>query len=584
MYVERHPVPDTCDICVVGAGAAGACVAHRLAQERDIRTVVLESGVWRDSADWDAENDNDEVYQRLRSVNRAARPGEESSSVDFKGNGQYENSRIGQTFGVVGGYTVVYAATSWRFRREDFQKRTLYQKRLEALCEEHKWPLPSLLDWPGGDFYRELEPYYCEAERLTGVSGDWDADPATRAPEPGRLFRSRETYLPALPYHRINEMLAQGARKLGYRPFPIPLGISSVENPVNGLRPCVSCNYCSGYPCVWDAKGSVDVAILLPLRRQAERAAQPHLTIHSGVTVCRVLFDDNGRCTGVEYKATKNPTGETRRIRCKAVVLAAGAVLSPRLLLHSERSRRMRYGTQAIGKYLTFHADEKREALFPDVFEADPVMVKKLAVMDHYLPTPAEKFINHCSIQTATKSGPIAFASRRLVNEPVQDAPWGEAFQAGLKDYPRFYEIQTIVEDLPMDTNRVELDEREDAFGVPRPKITHQFHKMDVEAVERTLDHMEEILRAAGGTVVGSRPAAPPRPNGSHLMGTVRMGSDPATSAADPDCRLHGVPNLFVPDGSAFPTSAGLNPGLTVEANALRVADRLLSLYRDGRI
>ena len=551
-------IPEQCDVCVIGSGAGGACVAYSLAHA-GFHTVILEKGIWRDDPRWEAKNDNDELYSRFR---KTPLPGDKDVTlVKFEEDKEYKRLLMGQGYGVVGGPTVFYAATAWRFREQDFMKGTLYGEKLRTICDKEKWPIPDLMDWPGGNFYAVLEKYYGLAERLLGVSGDWDADPTNP-------FRSEATYLPPLPFHRINELLADGARKLGYRPFHIPMGISSIKNAVNGLDPCVSCNYCSGYPCVWNSKNSVDVALLMKVRDHE------NLVVATNVSARRIEHR-NGQCHSVTYSHNDSPQDKPRRLECRIVVLAAGGILSPRLLMLSGLDQT----SHAVGRYLMFHLDEKREAIFPDVFEPGSVMVKKLAVMDRYFPGEDDGFINHCSIQTGSKAGPVAFALRKPV---PGEQPWGAHYLSSLRDYNRYYEVQTMVEDLPQRDNRVELDEgRLDRFGDMCARVTHLYHPMDKAAVDKTLERIEELIRASGGEPVGDRPNKP-KPSGSHLMGTLRMGTSPENSAVDFYCRLHDVKNLFVADGSVFSTSAGLNPALTIQANAFRVADKIINLAKAG--
>jgi choline dehydrogenase-like flavoprotein len=554
----ERPIPEECDVCVIGSGAGGACAAYSLAQA-GFRTVLLEKGIWRDDPRWEANKDNDELYARLR---KTPHPSDQDiTNVKFEGE-DYKPQFMGQGFGVVGGATVFYAATEWRFREQDFKKESLYGDKLRAICNQKKWAMPDIIDWPGGNFYAELEKYYCIAEKLLGVSGDWEADPT-------KPFRSEATYLPPLPFHQINEILSVGAKRLGYHPFHIPMGISSIKYPVNDLEPCVSCNYCSGYPCVWNSKNSVDVALLMKIRNHQ------NLVIATNVSARRIEHE-HGECRAVTYSTNDSPTEKPRRLNSRIIVLAAGGILSPRLLMLSGLDQT----SNAVGRYLMFHLDEKREAIFPDVFEPGSVMVKKLAVMDRYFPSEDDQFINHCSIQTGSKGGPIAFSTRK----PLPDGAWGESYLHSLRDYNRYYEVQAIVEDMPRRDNRVELDAGKlDRFGDKCARVTHEYHPMDKVAVYKTLEHIEELLRSSGGQPVGDRTKAP-KPSGSHLMGTLRMGTSPENSAVDIDCRLHGMKNLFVADGSVFSTSAGLNPALTIQANAFRVADRIIELHKAGKL
>jgi choline dehydrogenase-like flavoprotein len=579
---------ESCDVCVIGSGAGGASVAYALQRAGVGNIVILEQGIWRDSPDWKAEHDNDEVYWSRRRMSRAAEKGEEYTLASFDGGKEFRQHRIGVPYGVVGGLTVVYTCANWRFRREDFLKHSLYGDAFNRMSAGQDWPQASLIDWPGNDFYADLEPYYTKAEQLLGVSGDWDSDPATRNADPARrLYRSDEsTYLPKLPYHRSNELFADAAQALSTHPFPIPMGISSTEYR-NGLKPCVSCNFCSGYPCVWDAKNSVDLVLLKPIRQEGS------IRIVSNVTARVIEHDGNDAVEGVLY--SPNGSKELRRVRARVVVLAAGATASPRLLQWSEHEQGRQkkpavFSNANIGRYLTFHVDAKRGVYLDHDerlrTENMPYLVKKMAVMDEYVPrgADADKYINHASIQSGSKGGPIAFALK--------------AARADWHKYRSQYDLQAIVEDLPVRDNRVELapDDHRDAFGDLRTQVVHKYHPMDVTATLRTMEYIDAIIQKTGGAAMDrslTDAAAQEnfvkalQPNGSHAMGTIRMGADPMVAAADPDGRLWKgedgarVRNLYIADASLFPTSAGLNPGLTVEALAFRVADRLLENHPD---
>jgi len=611
---EEPPLPrkdEVVDVCIIGAGAGGASVAYALQQAHVKNIVVLEKGVWRNpsfnppGADvWDVENDNDELSTFERGFSLPANPGEKDfTRVSFDGGQTFSRLRIGRVLGLVGGYTVVYAGAYWRFRREDFKKKTLYDSNENPLLARRAaaanldvsmvdlldWPmpkpLPSYQGKPPADFYDVLEPYYTIAETVIGASGEWKEDPTTQPSSPGfpheQITRSASyNYLPALPYHEINKLLEAAARECGWTPFHVPLGISSVEKapqwkwkgdglptpggihlgkkrPPNELRPCVSCNYCSGYPCVWHSKNSVDEALLMGI------LTEPNIRIYTGVTVGRISSNTESGLRTVFYAKKEKGKITKHQIKCKAVVLAANAIQSPRILLNSKFDELP--GAGAIGRYLTFHVDDKRGGFFEKMANVDmPVMVKKLAILDHYYPRENENFVNHASIQTGSRSNPIAFARNHGPDQWLR--------------YRKFHEVQTIVEDLPQRTNQVRLDPfHADEFGDPRAEIVHHFHGMDLLATERTLNLIAQLLQKAAAELAPPPKVSDIRPNGSHLMGSLRMGTDPKTSAVDANCVLHGTENVFVADGSVFTSSAGLNPCLTIEANAFRVADYIFN-------
>ena len=606
----ERPVPDDCDVVVVGSGAGGALTAYQLAK-RGLNTVVLEKGVWREEGDpdsaWPWRWDNDEVYSRLRKV---VEPDAESNQFEytltkFANTPGYVPMQVGQGFGVVGGATVFYAACAWRFRERDFTKYTSYNDQLSRVMKAD-YPKVELVDWPtvvdrqSGQlvpFFEAIEPYYGLAEHLVGVSGDstrdW-CDPKNRKAkiadeETGALVN---TYMPPVPFEAINEFIAKAATAAGFTPFPIPLAINSQPNIRKGMRACVSCNFCSGYPCTWRAKNSVDESVL----RYALRRFPDKLSVHTQVTVRRILSAPSqqgklGQVTGLLYsqgrREPNEPAGKVeppRRLRCRVVVLAAGGIMSPRILLLSG------LGGKLVGKNLMFHVDDKREAFFDKFTPSDEGvfrLTKKLAVTDGYYPAPTDPHVNHASIQMGSKGGPAAFATgRKLMGKELLDV---------MPRYSQTFDIQAMVEDLPQESNLVDLDgDHLDPYGDPVARVTHKFHPLDAEARNATFGRIDAIIEKAGGT----KPAAPEnarvsagkmKPAGVHTMGTLRMGTEDAStdnkkSVVDREGRVHGIANLFVADASVFPTSAGVNPALTIQANALRVADNIARLRDQGAI
>ncbi|MBI2943494.1 MAG: GMC family oxidoreductase [Candidatus Wallbacteria bacterium] len=525
------------DVCIVGSGAGGGVLAHALARA-GIRVVVLERGkqAKRD------ETASDELLQVVRRTHQP--PVERDGTVVAETpDAKAPPTRVGQAFYLVGGGTVLYAAASWRLRPDDLRKKTRYGAVAGA----------DLVDWPVT--YEELEPWYTLAEREIGVSGKSGADPT----EPRR---SADHLMPPLPEDPFSARLAAAARKLGLRPFPIPTAISTRNNPETGTYECQYCGWCSGYTCLFYAKNSTDITVL----PKAEKTGLARVV--TGAYATRVELDSRGRAAAVVYRDAA--TGKDVRQPASVVCLAAGGVQTPRLLLLSKSSafpEGLANRSGLVGRYMMFHIEGRRTAVFEEPFAFE--LTKKLGVHDWYFPAKEDGWINHCSIQSGSRRGPLTFALRQ--------PGWGEQYGPALaRDFPRTQQLQAMVEDLPQSANRVELDPgRLDPEGYPLPRITHRYHEMDRRALEATQQKMGRLLEAAGGRVVDEA-LAHTNVSGAytyHLMGTCRMGSDPRNSVVDRDCRTHDVPNLFVVDSSFFPTSGGLNPTLTIQANAYRVAD-----------
>jgi choline dehydrogenase-like flavoprotein len=148
---------------------------------------------------------------------------------------------------------------------------------------------------------------------------------------------------------------------------------------------------------------------------------------------------------------------------------------------------------------------------------------------------------------------------------------WGDDLRGVMLDYNYYSGIGIVGEVMPQRSNEVRLHPTErDQYGLPVPHVLFSYHENDRRLIAHAIRCMERIVTAANGTDIWSADRT------AHLLGTCRMGSDPSDSVVDGDCRAHDVPNLFICDGSVFPTSTAVNPSLTIEALAARTADRII--------
>jgi choline dehydrogenase-like flavoprotein len=199
---------------------------------------------------------------------------------------------------------------------------------------------------------------------------------------------------------------------------------------------------------------------------------------------------------------------------------------------------------------------------------------KQLAILDYYFGDPAGG-------APAGKLGSLQQVMAPLAGAPLRNLPRtgriaGAAARvgAGIVRFPLglMTGLLAIAEDQPRYENRVEIDPRTtDRFGLPQARVVHRYTPRDQQARASLVRRARQILRAAGarGTLKMDVTTF------SHAVGTVRMGTDPRESALDEGCRYRGVDNLYVVDGSFMPTSAGVNPSLTIAANALRVGEQI---------
>lgn len=411
---------------------------------------------------------------------------------------------------VVGGSSVFYGGASMRLRPAD------------------------LADWPIS--YDDLEAHYARAEELLGVHGEAGADPhdpprSTAYPQP-----SIELTAPARRIH-------DAGRRCGYRPFALPMALNFRDE----SRPlCILCNTCDGYPCRIEAKNDLQATVL----RRAQAAG---LQIRAGVTALRV-DRDGSRATGVV--AVDGLSGEHVILESRRIVVAGGALQSPALLLRSGLQEETP-GGRWIGRRLMRHANAVVTGVFRERTNPQGTFHKQLCFTDFY-----EDHRQRHGRATGTIQD-IYTPARQVIEYHAPPglrriAGWLTAFMQNLL---------CIAEDEPQAENRVRLGAA-GAHGMEAPHIDHEYTDADLQRRDHLIGKARQVLREAGAWTTRVYEID----SFSHGVGSVGMAPSPEEGALDPDCRLWGVDNLWVVDGSVFPTSGGVNPSLTIAANALRVA------------
>jgi len=516
----RHYAPDEeVDVVIVGVGSAGGVLLQRLARA-GFRVVGIEAGPF-----WDTERDwvSDEAGSEQLYWNNLRITGGENPLV-------FGENNSGQG---VGGGSVHWAAFAPRFHPSDFTVHT--DTGLGA-------------DWPLS--YWDLKPYYEQIEREMPVSGPpyfpW-GDP------------HGYTYGPH-PTSGAPNTLVEGCTRLGIRVSsggPIAINAGSHAD-----RPhCIYRGFCI-QGCKVGAKASTLVThVPDAIRHGAE--------IRDRCMVARVNLGKDGNVTGVTYVDRDKREVEQK---AKLVIVAGYAIETPRLLLNSacpgfEQGLANSSGT--VGKYLMAQAGNVVMGRFPDLIRMYKGPPANSLTEEFYETDPTRDFVRGFAIQTV---GPlaIAFAKQLMASKGV----WGWGMRREMMDYNHYAAFGLLGEILPWEDNRVTLAEGaedKDQFGLPVAKITFRLHDNDKKLIAFARKKTEEIMWAAGAEEVSQEARY------AHLVGAARMGTDPRTSVVDKFGQSHDIPNLFICDGSVMPTQGAANPGLTIQALAIRTADYLIT-------
>ncbi|HEY0867020.1 MAG TPA: GMC family oxidoreductase [Fimbriimonas sp.] len=423
----------------------------------------------------------------------------------------------------IGGTTVHFTAMKLRLHPDDFKLR-----RDEGIG----------VDWPFD--YEDLEPYYDKAEDFVGVSGPRDT------PWPG----NRRSYPQGeLPLNAGDEAIAEGFDKLGIQWRMTPHAVLTAEK--EGRSPCMFYGFCV-QGCKSDAKGSALVTWV-------PAAVKAGAEFREGCFALRIETSSDGLATGVTYLQD----GELRRQPAGIVIVSCYSIETPRLLLNSGVAN----GSGQVGRNLMVHPASIGYGRFAkplDNFVTPPVGIM---TQDPY-GTQGGRGFKRGYLLNRYSMFPIEFATSLLESQPDL---WGPRLHEVMDRYPYWTILTSQNEMLPRPENRVTVSDVKDAHGVPVARVTMSYDDNDRAMLQHSDRYVEDVLRAAGAEEVLMSKGQ------YHVLGTCRMGEDPATSVVDPYCRTHDVPNLFVCDGSVFPTVGAANPSLTIEAIALRTAEHLLS-------
>jgi choline dehydrogenase-like flavoprotein len=518
------------DVLIVGAGAAGAAFAWSLAETR-MNIVCLEQGGWMKPEEYPTAGIDWEM-RRLGDFGMS--PNSRGRKEDYPINDSESPISI-SNFNAVGGSTILYAAHFPRFHPGDFKTKTL-----DGVGD----------DWPVD--YAQLEAYYDLNARMMGVAG-LAGDPAN----PPHDFP-----MPPVPLGKIGEKLAKGFNKLGWHWWPSDSAIATRD--YEGRAKCINLGPCI-MGCAQGAKGSTDVTYW-PLAVRAGVELRTHCRVRE------VTLGANGLADGVIYY---DADGVERKQRAEIVIIACNGIGTPRLLLNSVSKQfpdGLANNSGLVGKNLMFHPYAMVNGVFDEPVEGYKGPTGCCLMSQEFYETDLSRgFVRGYTIETLRGNGPVSTALAGLGGE----IPWGaEHHRAFANRFDRSAGMVVICEDLPEEHNSITIDpELVDSDGIPSPKVNYQLSENSRKMLDHSVARGTEILEAAGATDISAQ--APLQPAGWHLMGTTRMGTDPARSVVNEWGRSHDVKNLFIIDGSIFVTAAAVNPTHTIQALTLYIADTI---------
>ena len=510
----------TWDAVIVGSGFGGAMVAHQLVSA-GARVLMLERGDWvtRGDAAWSPDASLEMTPSYAKDI---------PYRCDRGGHGP----TIG-AYTCVGGPSVYYGCVSFRFREQDFVGDG------DVIAD-------SGAAWPYR--YSELEPFYSEAEGLLGIAGDDAGDPT--APP-----RSRPFPFPPGELAPISMRVVETAVGMGLSPFHLPLAINHTASDTR--KKCVACRTCDTYACAIEAKNDIATMMIAPLVRRG-------MTLWTNTVALRL--ETEGRAVK-RLHVHRRDTGEELAIEAERFVLAAGALGSPHLVLASKLDE-LSPARATVGRYLMRHDNAMVFGVFP--VRPDPTrrFHKQVALHDWYFGDPAAVEGAHL-----TKLGGV----QQMMTPPKElvraHLPLGtKTVLGGFTE--QLTGLLCIAEDQPRADNGVSVDwSVRDRYGLPQLVIDTSYTARDDLAVDVLARRAREILSNMGAVLSYTHRVK----TFSHAVGTLRMGTDPETSPLDGECRFRGVDNLWITDGSALPMSAGVNPSLTIAANALRAGAAMVA-------
>lgn len=503
------------DLIIIGTGAGGGTLAAKIAPTGK-KVLILERGdfIPKEKDNWNTE----EVFTNGKY--KAKEPWVDSKGKEFHPGIHY----------CVGGNTKFYGAALLRMREEDFNE-----------LEHHGGTSPA---WPIK--YKDLKSYYLQAETMYHVHGERGADPT----EPAEESPYPELPLPHEP--RIQELF-DDIKELGLKPFPLPMGVKLDDK--KGQTPLVLDRF-DGFPDPTESKADSHVVGI-------QKALQhDNVEMMTNTEVTQLITNDAGDKIS-KVKIIVN--GEERLLEANIVVVACGAINSAALLLKSANDKHpngLANSSDVVGRHYMSHNNSAMVALSK---KPNPTKFGKTWGLNDFYFEGDKKFPHPMGhIQMLAKSDPDMFKG---------DAPgFAPGFTLDIMA-THALDFWMTSEDLPDSNNRVVVLE-DGNIQLNYKENNVESHKHLERKLKWVLEHVGcETHFLPNNIYLGKKI---PLAGTAHQCGTIRFGTDPKTSALDTNCKSHEIDNLYVVDGSFFPSSSAVNPALTIMAQALRVGDHLI--------
>ena len=546
MQIKKSPT--TYDVVIIGSGASGGMAAWNLTRQ-GVKVLLLDAG---DRYDPDKYWMALLPYERRERLQRGDRP--ELGFLSTK-----EQPYLvpdGKTYTLYrvwghGGKTNMWGRVSLRYSDVDFKVNDGYG-----------------IPWPFE--YKDIKPYYDKVDQLIGVCGgndDTDTLPGSQFHQPAPALRCGEWTLMNAG-KRVGIKIVNGRR-------------ANLTKSLNGRAACHYCGDC-GSGCTTGSFFN-SAMHLLPAASRTGR-----LKIISNAVVARITVDPKtGKANGVQYH--HRHTKQEEHVRAKVVVLGASSVDSTRILLNSKSDiypNGIGNTSGVIGKYFTEQFRFHVTTFMPHLFGRETTHDSGIGGEHIYMP----RFNNRGKARDYARGFGMQFWSSGCQN----NASWakhlpgfGGAFKKEvLKMYPALVQLHPYGEIPPRMENRIEVDDTQtDQYGVPLPRIHLSYTDNERKMSEEMYDTVETLVHEAKGELFNYKRGEWDVPGSAiHEHGTCRMGNDPKTSALNGFNQMHAVKNLFVVDGSSFPSATEKNPTLTILAVAWRATDYLAGQLKKGNL